>query len=173
MAGPRRKHLGVKAAVIGALIGLVLNHFLPLPSILARLTKGTTRSVERCIERNTAALGDQNAVRTSCIERSQVLLSEEFVTGEAGYHWTEGHAYISGTLTNASSDFVITEVLLHFLHTKIQDGFEPVLLRNVWIVPGESRDFLDLELSFVPPEGAEEDVVWNVAVVRGVRQSGQ
>jgi hypothetical protein len=170
MVGTNRRPLGVTAAILGGVIGLVLNNCSPFPALMARLTEGTTTSVQKCIERNMGASGDDRLVRADCIDRYETLLSEEIVDGRAGYRSDADGMRIVGTLINKSDRYVITDVLLHFNHKTIPAAFQPVHLTDLWIAPGASAAFQEDRLEFIPPEGSEGDVVWRVGVVRGIAQ---
>jgi hypothetical protein len=171
MVGTNRKSLGATAAILGGVIGVVLNNCSPLPAMLARLTEGTTQSVQNCIEGNMAASDDEGVVRAKCIDRFETLLSEEIVDGRAGYRRDADGAHIVGRLINKSDRYVITDVLLHFNHKTILTAFQPVHLTDLWITPGESAVFQEDRLEFVPPEGSDDEVFWHVAVVRGIPQA--
>jgi hypothetical protein len=137
------------------------------------LHKGTDFGIQECTREGIPGVER----RQTCIKENEKPLSVS-IGGKGSYQIINGSVSFTGYLENQSTQQIITsfEVKLH--HNDMPDGqFDTKLLDNLWVMPGETIDFMlgSEELTHLPSADQIEQAdtmlySWDMTNIKGVDQ---
>ncbi len=156
------------AVLLGSVLASGCN---PVESISEEWNRGTIKGVNICKAAGLREGLTEATVRKICSTRHQKSIPDT-LRGRAGYDGYGSNAAFSGSVTNNSDAYIVTEFTVRITHLRAPaGGREHKTFSGVWLEPrGWSPFAFDSnDLSFKPAQDMTNDFIWDTTDVRGIK----